>query len=77
MNHWCSLYQVIESMSRSKSNSSMRARTTALTILARIIAKDMLSKSMSGEGPIEVVARTPDRRLGEYDENTNDESRSN
>ena len=63
-------------MSRIRSSSSMRVRTTALTILARIIVKDMLRKSIRGNGPIEVVARNPGRKPKENNENTNDESRS-
>ena len=48
-------------MSRGRSSSSMAVRTTALTILARIIAKNILRKSVAGYVDPEIITMTPDK----------------
>lgn len=57
----------------SKRDSSMSPRTSALAILARIIAHEILRKARAGNRCLEVVANT-DRGASENNADTNDES---
>jgi len=58
----------------SKPDSSMSPRTSALAILARIIARDILRKARNGNGSLEIVANVTDRGASENTADTNDES---
>lgn len=59
----------------SKPDSSMSPRTSALAILARIIARDILRKARNGNGSLEIVANVTDRGASENNNgDTNDES---
>ncbi len=46
----------------SKSDSGISPRTNALTILARIIAKDMVRKSVGANSHPEDIPKIPDRK---------------
>jgi hypothetical protein len=52
-------------------DSPISLRTNALTILARIIAKDMLRKSVIGKAYHEIVPHTPEKKA---DDNIGDKS---
>jgi hypothetical protein len=48
-------------------------RTDALSILARIIAKDILRKSVCSKGAPMIVPRTPDKKASDDIEDKSDE----
>jgi hypothetical protein len=57
----------------SKRDSSMSSGTSALAILARIIAREILRKARDGNGGLEDVTNT-DQRASENNADTSDEN---
>jgi hypothetical protein len=52
----------------------MSPRTSALAILARIIAHDILRKARSGNGRLEMATNVTDKKASENNADTKDES---
>jgi hypothetical protein len=57
----------------SKPDPSVTPRTSALAILARIIAHDILRKARIGNGRLEMATNVTDNETSENNADTNDE----
>lgn len=58
----------------SESDPSTSPRTSALAILARIIAHDILRKARTGNGLLERETNVTDKKASDNNAETNDES---